>query len=242
MSDSARQFAHRGQLIHYRLRRTRRKSLGVYVFPDRRVELRMPLRASERRGEDYIRQCGDWILERLARCPEQGPQLGARYENGSRHYVEGQPHTLYLHAGSPQRVERDGAHLHLYCLEPGDPSRVEKVLYDWHRQRARVVFEDLLERWWSVMSPSLGAARPQLKIRRMKSRWGSCSLRGSVTLNLELMRHAPECRDLVLVHELCHLREFHHGPAFYQLMERFLPDWRQRQDRLEGLDGGMTLD
>lgn len=242
MTRDSRHFVHRGERIYYRLRRTRRKTLGVYVFPDRRVELRVPLRASERRAEKYLHQCGDWILERLARCPESGPQLGVRYESGSRHYVDGEAHTLYVHAGRPRRVERDGQHLHLFCRDPEDPARVEEVLYDWHRQRARDAYDELLKRWWPVMSPALQAPRPRLKIRRMKSRWGSCSLRGGITLNLELMRHPPDCRDLVLVHELCHLREFHHGPAFYQLMERFLPDWRQRQARLEGLDGGMPLD
>jgi len=76
---------------------------------------------------------------------------------------------------------------------------------------------------------------PELKIRKMRTRWGSCTRRGVITLNLELVRMPPACIDYVISHELCHLVEFNHSARFYQLQERFVPDWQVRKRELDEL-------
>ena len=67
----------------------------------------------------------------------------------------------------------------------------------------------------------------------MRSRYGSCSHRGIITLNRHLIATPLACIDYVLVHELCHLRHFSHDRAFYALLEAMLPDWRERKARLK---------
>ena len=66
----------------------------------------------------------------------------------------------------------------------------------------------------------------------MKSRWGSCTGEGRITLYLHLLRAPEACIDDVVVHELCHLVEHNHGKGFYALMDRVMPDWRQRLEQL----------
>ena len=234
---------HRDQVIRYHLRRTRRKSIGVYVFPDGRVEVRIPLRARQARAEAYVAQMSDWIVQQLARCSSEGPQRPVRYESGTEHYYAGRLYTLHVELGSPQRVELSGDQLRLYCLDPSDIQRVERVLYQWYRQQAERHLRDRMATWWQVMRVDLPhSTAPDLRFRRMKRRWGSCSQRNSISLNVELIRYDPRCWDLVVVHELCHLKVFHHGQAFYQLMTRYLPDWRARQQQLEGMDRRKSVD
>ena len=67
----------------------------------------------------------------------------------------------------------------------------------------------------------------------MKRRWGSCSGTGRILLNTELVKAPVHCIDYVITHELCHLRFASHGPEFYRLLDRLMPDWRQRKERLE---------
>lgn len=75
------------------------------------------------------------------------------------------------------------------------------------------------------MREQLNLPLPQLRVRKMRSRWGSCSRAAVVTLNLELIRMPLECIvDYVITHELCHLAEFNHSPRFYELQARFVPD------------------
>ena len=67
----------------------------------------------------------------------------------------------------------------------------------------------------------------------MKKRWGSCTARGAINLNIELIKAPSHCIDYVVTHELCHLKCPDHGKAFYSLLNRVMPDWESRKKRLE---------
>lgn len=95
-----------------------------------------------------------------------------------------------------------------------------------------LAFDPSFERCWPVFEKQ-GYKRPSLKIRTMKTRWGSLSSKGNLTLNTTLIRAPRECIDYVLTHELCHLAHRNHGPAFYRLLEQAMPDWKKRKDKLE---------
>ena len=69
----------------------------------------------------------------------------------------------------------------------------------------------------------------------MKRYWGSCSPRGSITLNPALIKAPVHCVEYVLLHELCHLSEHNHSPRFYGLLDRHMPGWREAKEELDGL-------
>ncbi len=71
-----------------------------------------------------------------------------------------------------------------------------------------------------------------LRIQKMTSRWGSCSDKGRILLNLELIKAPRDYTDYVITHELCHLKEKHHGPRFWKLLEKLMPDYEQRRKKL----------
>ena len=113
-----------------------------------------------------------------------------------------------------------------------DEAAVARALLDWYRQEARRLFERLIDQWHS--HPRFQRyPRPPLKIRAMRSRWGSLSPRTGMCLNL-LLIHAPLASiEYVVVHELCHLRYRGHGKGFYGVLESVMPDWRARKTALE---------
>ena len=87
----------------------------------------------------------------------------------------------------------------------------------------------LIEKWEPVMGVKAG----EIAYRNMRSRWGSCKpSTGRICINTRLALYAPECLEYVVVHELCHLLESGHGPRFYELMDSFLPDWKERRAKL----------
>lgn len=87
----------------------------------------------------------------------------------------------------------------------------------------------LIEAW----EPIMGVKAGKVAYRNMTSRWGSCQpATGRICINVRLALYPPECLEYVVVHELCHLLEQGHGPRFHALMDRFMPDWKQRRAKL----------
>lgn len=82
-------------------------------------------------------------------------------------------------------------------------------------------------------SPIIGVNAKRVQFRQMVRKWGSCSSRGTVTLNRALCWLPPHLAEYVVVHELVHLIEMNHGPGFQQLMTQHLPDWRERQAEID---------
>jgi predicted metal-dependent hydrolase len=80
-----------------------------------------------------------------------------------------------------------------------------------------------------------GVPFPEIKVRKMKRRWGSCQTNGCITLNLRLIQASIPYIDYVMIHELCHLVEPNHSRRFYALLDALLPDWRGRRERLNRL-------
>lgn len=111
-------------------------------------------------------------------------------------------------------------------------ARAERATPEEVRQWRAVVeacVPALVAAWEPIMSVKAGA----LVYRNMTSRWGSCQpATGRICINVRLALYPPECLEYVVVHELCHLLERGHGPRFKALMDAFMPDWRQRRDKL----------
>ena len=99
---------------------------------------------------------------------------------------------------------------------------------------------EALDRVYPLVQP-LGVAWPELRLRRMKSQWGNCHWRqGYITLTTALARCPETLRDYVALHELVHFVHPDHGPGFYGLMDRLMPDWRQRRKELRRYGGALV--
>lgn len=132
----------------------------------------------------------------------------------------------------PHRSAYVGGYIQVF-VHQRNPEAVRVALNDWYRGRARIVFGERL----AAIASSLRWMReaPPLRLQVMKVQWGSCSPGGRLTLNPHLVKVPRECIDYVLLHELCHLKEHNHSKSFYRLLERQLPQWRRKKERLDEL-------
>ena len=142
---------------------------------------------------------------------------------------------LRLVQKGPRGVRATRTHLEVTPGPSSQPRAVEAALWEWYRQQAEGIFQARLQGCLAKMGLGAGEGPKTLVIRRYKSRWGGMSPKGVLSLNLDLIRAPLECLDYVILHELCHLREPKHGPRFWALLDRVLPDWRRRKDKLERL-------
>ncbi len=94
------------------------------------------------------------------------------------------------------------------------------------------LFTEILDEFYPLFVP-YGVKKPKLRVRTMKSCWGSCLVnKGIITLNRKLLMKPRECIEYVVVHELCHFIHPNHSKQFYGFMEQFMPDWKERKRRL----------
>lgn len=210
--------------ITYRVVFRRRRSLGLYVLDSGEVELRLPLRCPMSVGEEFVRSRRAWLARALAgRRRAIGPPA-VDYADGAQVPVLGRPRQLLLRRSAEPLVVCSVSSLLVRApsLEAGV---VYAALVDWYRQLALADLATRLAEW----APRLSLPQPEMRVRRMRARWGSCSSAGRLSFNLWLLRAPPECIDYVVVHELCHLHAFNHSPAFHALVASVLPDWRERQ-------------
>ena len=114
-----------------------------------------------------------------------------------------------------------------------DADLVRSLLDAWYRQRAEKVFcRRMVEcvanvRWLKTV--------PMFRLLNMRTQWGSCSPKGEVLFNPQLVKAPRHCVDYVILHELCHLKVHNHSPKFYALLAAVLPDWEQRKAELDAL-------
>jgi predicted metal-dependent hydrolase len=117
------------------------------------------------------------------------------------------------------RVRRDGDALHV----PGDEAQRGPALAAWYRARARAEAAPRLD----AAVAAIGARYSRLRITDTRTRWGSCSSTGTISLSWRLALAPEACLDYVVWHEACHLVHPHHGPTFWALLEQHVPDYRE---------------
>lgn len=220
--------------IRYELTYTERTTLAIHVHPDMRVTVEAPPQTELAVIEGRVRKRAAWILQ------QQRDFERYRFDQPPREYVSGETHYYLGRAYRLKVLESATDHeiaymsrgrILVYVRDVTNTERVRAWVERWYRKQAKRVFQERLDVWYPQLA-RLGVAYPTVQIRRMESKWGSCTVAGKITLNLKLIQKPKECVDYVIVHELCHLVEHHHGPAFYALLTRLMPDWEARRHKL----------
>jgi hypothetical protein len=226
------------ETIEYTLLYAARKTLGISVDPDLNVTVTAPDGSDLAAVEAKVRQRAPWILRQQRELELYLPHTPPRrYVSGETHRYLGRQYRLKVEESGheAERVKLARGALHVGVATPADTQRVRQLVEDWYEKQAqRVFYERLLAMLPRFKPVQLG--EPQLTVRTMENRWGSCTGAGAITLNLKLVQAPKPCIDYVIVHELCHLVEHNHGKSFYQLLDRMMPDWRARRRQLNEMD------
>mgnify|MGYP001765241648 CR=1 FL=1 len=205
--------------------RSRRFSLRVSRL-DGKVTLTLPPRARESEAMTFLRGHEDWLRQTLAAMPvSQVAPVGL----GSVIPVEGRPLVLEPGSGRGIRVQDDR------LLVPGDPATVGARVAAW----ARVLARDRLAAASARYAALVDRRYTALALRDTRSRWGSCSPDGRLMFSWRLILAPPLVLDYVAAHEVAHLVEMNHSPAYWAVVSRICPGWQAQRAWLQ--DQGQTL-
>lgn len=219
--------------IPYRLIRSPRKRLRLVVLPTLEVRAHAPVWVSERAVEQVVEKKARWIARHLDRFATFHPlPTPLRYISGETLLYLGRQYRLKVESGEPGPARLRGRFLHVPLAEGQSSAVVKRAVDHWYRERALDLFKRYVDRCMEVAGRH-GVPCPQVTVRMMRTRWGSCSSRGRITLNLRLIQTPVHCIEYVIMHELCHLAHHNHSKAYYRLLTRCMPDWRSRKAVLD---------
>jgi len=225
---------HDGEQIAFAYYRSpRRRTLGLSVYPDGTVVVRAPLTTPLDRIRLFVADRKGWIANARQSFPAAQPQRGPTYASGETFRFLGDGYRLRVEQGEETRIEIVGDTLRVMVSETGAADAVRTALESWYGHWAQEIFPARLAACLERVQSAGIPAPAGLNIRPMTSRLGSYSYRTRrVCLNLWLLKAPLACIDYVIIHELCHARVRHHGPRFWQLVQRFEPDYARRRSEL----------
>lgn len=238
MAGSGGSVVYGDEFIRYTARRRadlKSARVAIHVDPDGRVLVDAPENATDRQIKSAVIQRARWIHGHVTAIRlRRAHVLPREYVSGESLLYLGRRYRLkvIVAANDSTTVRLRGGYIEVMALTR-KPSGIKAALNLWYRERAKKVFAERLDEL--VSSLRWKRTSPTIRLQTMKVQWGSCSPAGRLTLNPHLVKAPRECIDYVLLHELCHLKEHNHSQRFYRLLERHLPRWRQKKQRLDEL-------
>jgi predicted metal-dependent hydrolase len=220
-----------GKHITYTLKRSgKRRSIGLRI-DHRGLTVSMPLRASEKWLDTVLQEKARWVVDKLDGWQARAPET-VRWADGE--WLD------YLGEQLKLRVEknlfsaptlRQKNELWVFVEGESASDKIEQAVARWYQHEALPLFKQRVDHY----APMLGVSPRVVKLSNAKTQWGCCTARGTVHLNLQLIKLPLRLIDYVVVHELAHLREMNHSAAFWEIVESACPDYLSQRAELKAV-------
>ncbi len=196
----------------------------IRVKEGKRVEITAPISYSQEQIEAFAASRTEWLKKHVAYVPEKKV---FHYVFGEVHHVFGKPYPLEIYYANKNVCFLEEKRILMGVVS--DRSDCKRIFADGMKAILLSVLEEMVAYWSKVMGVTPG----QVSCRVLKSRWGSCDKRNyNLCFALDLVTKPKELIELVVVHELNHILEGSHQPRFHQLMAHWIPDYKERNERL----------
>jgi predicted metal-dependent hydrolase len=201
---------------------SRARRLTIRVYPDARVEVVVPPRVRPREVEQFVSAHREWIEARRGMALRNRPVPQPFPPEAIDLRMTDQRLRLHAAGGTGAlRVTACDEILRVSGAAP--PAKLRRALRAWLLRAAR----ERLEPRVAAIAQAMGVEYSKVSIRRQRSRWGSCSARGTISLNCCLLFQRPDVVDYLIVHELTHVKHMNHSARFWQAVERHCAGWRE---------------
>ncbi len=223
-----------GVEIEYRILRTRQnRHMRLTVSSSTGVRVSGPRGCSEAAMHALVKEKAEWILQKVRQYEEhrlRKPKL--EFRDGATFDIHGVPHVLQVETWKQGRgtVRLEDGHLRITVPQafPERAGIVRSLCEAWLRNYARWY----LHHRTMELAARTGDIPVRIAVRRQTSKWGSCTAKGSISLNMLLVCLPRDTCDYVLIHELAHLRELNHSRKFWKRVEQACPDFREQRNKL----------
>jgi predicted metal-dependent hydrolase len=216
-----------------RLIRSKRRTVALIVERDGSVTVRAPMKMSAKTIEEFVTKHEKWVEKKLeevkAIVPEQVPQFQA----GERFLFLGQSYLLEIVKNTSKNLTLDSS----FKLAESEKENTETHFRNWYRKQAGKIIGERVIHFSKQYQINVG----KIRITSARTRWGSCSSKGTLSFSWRLVLTPPEVIDYVVVHELAHTIHYNHSQLFWKLVEQWMPDYKERRKKLKLYGNGHAL-
>lgn len=205
------------------------KRVTIRVTDGEFVRVTFPLEMPEQYAREFLCKKRDWVEKQLERLRRKENFAVSGYHEQQQLRILDNLYILRIVNGEPLVIIND-SEIIVYCHEK---NQIADLLDDCLASVAQRLLRETFEDVWLKTGAKFSRIKPSLVIKTAVSKWGSYSKRThKIMLNEKLVRYPGSALELIIIHELCHIKELNHRQGFYELLGQILPDWRVRKKLL----------
>ena len=220
----------------YYLVRKNIKHINIRISKDCNINVSAPYKVPFDFINSFVISKGEWIennISDIKRIKNIKPDNNI-YENKKVYFI-GELYTINILKCKYNSIFCDYNNKIInICTYYNDNQKIKELYLKWLNDNGKIFFHKLTKEMIDLLNNEYNIKFPNIKIRNMKTRWGSCTpSKNSIRLNLQLMKADIKCIEQVILHELVHFIHFNHSKDFYNVMEKYMPDYKLIKERLE---------
>lgn len=227
--------------LEYQISYAKRKSVGIRLNEDGAIMVRAPKGIPKKQVEEILYKKISWIVKnRDALQKSKTEQMDKEYTTGSYLYYKGKDYVLHLVPVNRKKDEtvmlKEGREIYVFAVSK-EKEYIKSLLEQWYRKEAKAEIVKKVEHYIQYYK----AEYCSIKIKSMKTRWGSCSSKRNLNFNWKIIMAPEEVIDYLVVHELAHLIEMNHSQRFYAQIEKVLPNYKMLRQWLKTNGSSLEL-
>ena len=206
------------------------KNITLKVKPTCEVILTAPLLTTDEHIEYILKKRKDWISKKIEFYKANYKPQIKEYVSGENFKYLGKNYRLKIIQCDDECVKLQRGYIQIFIKDKSNLEKKKRLLNDWYLLKAENYFKKIIAKYSSIVNVDI----QNIRIRQMKTRWGSCnSAKSYINLNSELIKKPSNAIEYVIFHEFAHLIHPNHSREFYNYLSTYMPDWKKRKEQLE---------
>lgn len=217
--------------LNYELIRAKIKNMYILIR-DGKVIVKVPRSISDNRVIDFINSKEDWILKKLKEVEEKSVKE-KKFVSGEVFKILGNNYILNVERGDFKKsiVNMENGFINVFVNEDSSVDKIKDLIDKMYYKLAIVVVNKSVDMWRGVIN----IAPNVVVIKKLKTAWGKCNSKRKITINPDLMKYDQRVIDYVVLHEFCHLRYMNHSKDFWNMVGKYMPDYKLLRNELKNV-------
>lgn len=217
--------------LEYELVRSKIKNMYILIR-NGKVIVKAPNNISENRIKDFINSKEDWINKKLKEFEKKSFKEKS-YVSGEVFKILGNDYILNIEYGDFEKasVNLDNGYINICVSENCETAKIKELIEKMYYKIALMIVDKSVNMWKNILK----IAPDVVVIKKLKTAWGKCNSKRKITINPDLMKYDQKVIDYVVLHEFCHLRYMNHSKDFWNMVGKFMPDYKDLKKELKNV-------